>query len=178
MSEIWKSVEGHERLLEVSSFGNVRTLDRLVPINGGHKLEKGKILTLRLKKNGYLQVAVRFGNGNRKWFLVHRLVAIAFLPNPDKLSQVDHVNNDKADNKVVNLQWMTSKANCNKAYKDGMCSNEEKHYKAKLTKEQVIEIRNITGMLHREIASLYGVSRSTITVIRASKTWKYAEIEQ
>lgn len=184
MLEIWKSVENYEAYLEVSNLGNVRSLDRFVEhkisnqtgSTGKIKLRfvKGTCLIQKLKKNGYLQIAIRLPEGNRKWFLVHRLVASAFIDNSLKLAQVDHINNNKQDNRVVNLQWNSAKQNCNKAVKDGLCSNEEKHHKAKLTKEQILEIRNMKG-LHREIAKIYGVSRSTISTVKRLETWKYVE---
>lgn len=177
MQEIWHKVKDYEKYLEVSNLGNVRTIDRNVS-QGNHSLFiKGKLCSLRLKKNGYLQIDLRLGDKKRKWFLVHRLVAIAFIKNPKGLKTVDHINNNKQDNRVENLQWLTNKDNTNKAVKDGLCSNEEAHYKAKLTKEQIISIRQDSDF-HWKIAEKYKVARSTITAIKNKQTWKYVETEK
>ena len=71
-------------------------------------------------KGGYLRVKVNFGDRNKK-FMAHRLVALAFIPNkdPEKYTQVDHINNDRTDNRVENLQWVTPKQNTHLAFDRG-----------------------------------------------------------
>jgi NUMOD4 motif/HNH endonuclease len=171
MDEVWVPVKGYEGVIEVSNIGRVRTLNRESPLNGGTRLVKGQIANLQLKKNGYLQVAVRTP-GKRKWFLVHRLVAQAFIPNLEGLPQVNHIDANKQNNNASNLEWTNAAENQNHAVKFGLTSNEEDHYKAKLTREQVLEIREMSG-LHIDIAEKFGVNRSTVTCIKAKKTWKY-----
>ena len=107
--EIWRSVIGYEGLYEVSNTGLIRSLDRFV---GNRNRIKGKILSINIKKNGYCSVAL-FKYGKMKRYLVHRLVAQAFLPNPDNLPMVNHKNEDKSDNRVDNLEWCTAKYNLN-----------------------------------------------------------------
>lgn len=92
--EFWRDIEGYEGLYQVSNIGQVKSLKR------------NKILKPWKLKGGYLQVALS-KNGEAKRFLIHRLVAEAFLPNEDELPEVDHINSDKTDNRVANLQWIS-----------------------------------------------------------------------
>ena len=106
MEEIWKEVKDFEGLYEVSNFGNVRSLDRISK-DGRHL--KGKTLKQHNNIDGYLVVNLR--NNDSHSYFVHRLVAIAFIPNPGNKPQVNHIDEDKENNKVENLNWMTSKEN-------------------------------------------------------------------
>ena len=106
--EEWKSIPGYEGLYEVSSYGRVKSLERYKSNNGGIQLIKEKILKPHNTKKGYL--TVQFSN---KIFKVHRLVAEAFIPNPDNLPMVNHKDEDKTNNNVDNLEWCTAKYNSN-----------------------------------------------------------------
>lgn len=92
--EEWKSITGYEGLYEVSSYGRVRSLDRYVKSkSNSNRLQKGKVLSPTKHKTGYLVV-----NLKNKMFRVHRLVAQAFISNPEGLSQVNHKDEDKTNN--------------------------------------------------------------------------------
>lgn len=93
--EFWKDIEGYEGLYQVSNIGQVKSLI------------SNKILKPAPTKDGYLTV-ILCKNGKKKHFRVHRLVAAAFLPNEDELPEVDHINGDRADNRVCNLQWISN----------------------------------------------------------------------
>lgn len=114
--EIWRDVVGYEGLYQVSSMGRVKSLECW--LYNGHRyfLKREKILKpaedLRHKARGYLRVSL-FKDGKKKRFFVHRLVASAFIPNPENKPEVDHVNTIKTDNRLENLRWATSKENMN-----------------------------------------------------------------
>ena len=110
--EVWKPVAGYEGSYEVSSFGRVRSLERSEFIGPYIRLRKGKIMRQKLTKYGYLEVTL-FKNNKPSTKKVHRLVAEAFLPNPDNLPEVNHRDEDKTNNAVWNLEWCSSKYNMN-----------------------------------------------------------------
>ena len=96
--EIWRDIPGYLGLYKISNLGNVRRY--------------GRKQNLRcMERNGYF--VVHLSNGNAKWFYVHRLVALAFIPNPDALPQINHKNECKTDNRVENLEWCTAHYNTN-----------------------------------------------------------------
>lgn len=113
--EIWRKIEGFESY-EVSNMGRVRSLDRVSC--SGHKLT-GKVLIPTQNQYGYLIVSL-YKNGTRYIKRVHRLVSVAFIPNPEGKPQVNHIDGDKSNNRVSNLEWATAKENCQHAYNAGL----------------------------------------------------------
>lgn len=100
-TEVWKAIDGYEGLYEVSNFGRVRSLPR--------RTTSGRILKLEIKK-GYQYAHLR--NLEKSAHLrVHRLVANAFIPNPDNKPQINHINGNKTDNSASNLEWCTCSEN-------------------------------------------------------------------
>lgn len=116
--ETWRPIEGYDGY-EVSDAGRVRSLDRVITfIRAGktqHQHCKGRVLKLGKCTNAYLFVAL--GRGNQ--FLVHRLVALAFLPceNPDEMD-VNHKKGNRADNRAIKLEWLTRSANHEHAHRE------------------------------------------------------------
>lgn len=111
--EEWKNVIGYEGLYEVSNTGQVRSLDRYVKYSNGRiHLHKGKVLSSGKDKYGYLAVCLSC-NGKQKIIKIHRLVAEAFIPNPNNLPQVNHKDEVKTNNRVDNLEWCDHKYNVN-----------------------------------------------------------------
>lgn len=112
-NEVWRPVVGYEGLYEVSSEGRVRSLDRIcVHYSGGPQIRKGKLLTLQTDHKGYKKILLS-KDGTYKLWSVHRLVALAFIPNPNNYPCVNHKDENKANNSVDNLEWCTIKYNIN-----------------------------------------------------------------
>ena len=107
MEEIWKVIDGAPQYL-ISSFGRVKSLKR----------KEEKILSER-KVNGYKVVGINFGK-KRKQVKVHRLVAIAFIPNPEQKDQINHIDGNKQNNNVTNLEWCTRQENMKHAFENGL----------------------------------------------------------
>lgn len=124
--EIWKDIIGYEGLYQVSSLGRVRSLDRYVKYSNGQiHLHKGKVLSLVKSNLGYLLVSLCC-NGKYKSISVHRLVAQAFIENPDNLPEVNHRNEDKTDNRVENLEF------CDRSYNNNYGSRKDKERDTKI----------------------------------------------
>lgn len=111
MKEIWKDIPNYEGLYEVSNFGRVKSKDRtLLHARCGTQTRKGKLLSAAKSTSGYLRVTL-CKNNKTKTFSVHRLVAITFIPNPNNFPQVNHLDEDKTNNCVSNLEWCTQAYN-------------------------------------------------------------------
>ena len=118
--EEWKSIPGYEGLYEVSNLGRVRSVDRYVKyLNGMIHLHKGKVLSPGIRSDGYLQVSLCC-NGKYKTIAVHRLVAQAFIENPDNLPEINHKDEDKTNNSVDNLEW------CDRSYNNTYGTRQDK----------------------------------------------------
>lgn len=126
MEEIWKPVAGYEGLYEVSSLGRIKSLERF----SKEHWNNGTLCRTRIRErimkgtpdqDGYLDVALTDERGKQKYYRINRLVAIAFLPNPNNLPQVDHLNCVKDDNRAENLEWVSCRENIVRAWKAGRC---------------------------------------------------------
>ena len=115
MEEIWKDIRGYEGLYQVSNLGRVKSLDRIVIYSNGNKAKhKGKILKAKIRDDGYYQVRLS-KNDKQKNFMVHILVAKAFVKGYFDGAVVDHIIplKDGGTNEAINLRWCTQKENCN-----------------------------------------------------------------
>lgn len=122
-NEIWKSIEGYEGLYEVSNFGRIKSLPRYVILGNGKMCERlidEKILEQKTTtKFGYKKVSLN-KNKKQKTFVIHRLVASAFIPNPENKPQVNHKDGVKTNNNLENLEWVTASENQIHALKLGL----------------------------------------------------------
>ncbi len=146
--EIWKPVIGFEGYYEVSNSGNVRVLDKTwdcIGKNGqpSKGFQKGKILKLFLGSRGYYRVTLVAVGKKRVYEHIHRLVAKAFIPNPENKREVNHKDGNKLDNRVENLEWTTPQENSQHSILTGLVShkfNPKYEYK-KTTKRKLKRVR-------------------------------------
>lgn len=114
MEEVWKDVVGYEGFYQISSLGRVKSLERVVFDKDGIRrfCTTDKILAQSFNTQGYPQVSL-YAHGNQKNITVHRLVAETFISKPDSFSQVNHIDENKLNNAVSNLEWCTEQYNLN-----------------------------------------------------------------
>lgn len=105
MKEIWKDIKGYEGLYQISSLGNVKSLNY-------HRERREKLLNQELDIHGYYKITLWKNNVYKK-YSIHKLVAEAFIPNPNNCQYINHKNEIKTDNKIENLEWCTAKYNVN-----------------------------------------------------------------
>lgn len=116
-NEIWKKVVGYEMYYEVSNYGNIKTLERFIKNGQFSHLKKSKILKSGTNSDGYKTV-VLYGEKSKKSFKVHQLVAVAFIENTYNLEMVNHKDENKLNNCVENLEWVTRRENGVHRYKN------------------------------------------------------------
>lgn len=177
MSEIWKAIEGYEGLYEVSNLGRVRNLDK---VDSMGRFWKGKILTACQQRGNYLYVQLS-KDGKQKPMKIHRLVAKAFIPNPDNKPQVNHKDCNKANNRADNLEWVTNQENIDHGKRNGRFKGRSNpgssNGRAKLTESDIIEIRRTCVKGSREygmvaLGEKYGVSSTQINRIVSGESWQ------
>ena len=118
MREEWRDIKGFEGYYQVSNLGQIRSVDRKIYQSHNQKDSnyKSKLRKPTVDKHGYLEINLCKGSKSKK-YLVHRLVANAFIPNPNNYPQVNHIDENKHNNFVDNLEWCTPKYNSNYGYR-------------------------------------------------------------
>ena len=146
MTEIWKDIKGYEGLYQVSNLGRVKSLDRIVHCkNGTIKFCKGMIL--HTFKNNYLFVRLS-KDSTYKTKYIHKLVAQAFIPNPDDLPEINHKDENKLNNDINNLEWCTIAYN--NAYGTRTERTRKRVYQLDLNKN-IIKLWDGIGIASREL---------------------------
>lgn len=120
MEEVWKDVVGYEGLYQISNLGRIISVARSYIDRTGIKYnKKSNFMNYGIANNGYYSVMIR-RNGTAKLSLVHRLLAIAFIPNPNNYSCINHIDGNKLNNSISNLEWCTYSKNNTHAYTVGL----------------------------------------------------------
>ena len=114
--EIWKPISNYDGLYEISNKGQIKSVGRYIKSNHNNvRFQKEKIRKLTVNNKGYVTVRL-CKNGKYKTFLVHRLVAETFIPNPLGYNEINHKDEDKTNNKVDNLEWCSHDYNINYSF--------------------------------------------------------------
>lgn len=160
-TEIWKRHPEYP-FVEVSTFGGVRTLDRVVSNGKGTRLVKGHVLK-QCQYNGYLRVGISI-NGNLVHKRVHRLVAQTFISNPDNLPQVNHKDCNRANNCVSNLEWCDNAYNVRYREKYGISQTGHPVYAINLKTTEVSRFKS-----QMEASRVFGISHGNIVEVIKGK---------
>jgi hypothetical protein len=164
--EVWKDIQGYEGLYQVSDFGRVRSFKR----------SSGHVVLKQNNTRGYMQVVLSNSDRVRQTYSVHRLVATAFIPNPDKLPVINHVDRNRGNNRVSNLEWTTASLNVLHTYKVYHAVRGDEHYISKLSEsdaQNVYELAWSGTLTQSKIATLFNVSRSTVETIKHGHAWNH-----
>lgn len=163
MMEEWRPIKNYEGLYEVSNLGKVRIV------------KTGGVRKASVTPFGYYRLCLSRNDRMESRFL-HRLVIEAFKECPEGKTMVNHINGDKLDNRLENLEWVTASENVNHAYKLGLMNKKgENNGRNKLTVQKVVEIKNMLKSKEPQvrIAKKYGVTPGTIWKIKFKKIWNY-----
>lgn len=171
----WAAVAGYEGLYEVSDLGQVRRIGRAARNGRGHGggARIGRILRPLPHRGGYRAVQL-WKDGSMRRFLLHVIVARAFLGVPPEGTEVNHIDGVKPHNAANNLEYVTRTGNMEHAYRTGLRASGEQHPWSKLSAEQVAEIRKIhaTGEMGcRKLGRRFGVAKATIQLIINGRNW-------
>jgi hypothetical protein len=183
--EIWLPCPyGYENYYEVSNLGRVKTKAVFIRHDGNFSEYGGYIKHLKVRNqqtNRYGYKTIKLCKlGTCKQYRVHRLVAKAFLPNENPNDQVNHIDGDKTNNTVINLEYVTCQENMKHAWETGLVNKDHtvgsRHHNALLNEQLVIEIRSLYakgGYTQKELAEIYGVKFGTIKDVLTNRTWKH-----
>lgn len=158
--EVWKTVEGFPDY-QISNLGRVRS-----------GIRKKGLLNQSRTSRGYKKVSL-WRNGAMKTGLIHRLVASAFLPNPNDLTDVNHKDGNKQNNCVDNLEWSSRSTNQKHAYTHNLYSRSNGSSK-RLSRTEAMQVLSLrkSGMPQKEIAIQFGITEGAVSHIVNGRTWK------
>ena len=176
LPEQWRPIPGYEGLYEASSHGRIRSLPRIAKGPRGHHRLKGKVLsTPPLREYPVVQLSKA---GRATSFRVHVLVAVAFLGDHRRDKVVNHIDGDKSNNHLSNLEWVTYSDNTTFSVLEKTLDRPELPPRAprtgRLTAEEVRAIRRLAGRYrHKTLAAHFGVHYNTITGIVHGRTYRH-----
>ena len=172
MKEIWKDVKDYEGLYQVSNKGKIKSLRRkttFVYKRGGQHTISEKYIKLFKNKYGYLKCYL-YKSGKREIFQLHRIVAEAFIPNPDNLPQVNHKDENKSNNNINNLEWCTNKYNAEYSKNKAIIQYDKNSNKITEWRSQ-LKASKKTGISNKDISLCCRGKRKTA----GGYIWKFKE---
>lgn len=178
-NEVWKDIEGYEGYYQVSDHGRVKSLDRYV----GHLGKNKALKKSRVFRNGWMNkslIVCLSKEDQSKGFLIYRLVAKAFIPNPLEKPEVNHLDGNRYNNHISNLEWATRSENEKHAYDTGLYISRKgsQMHCAKLNESQISEIKDLfkQGVSRKNIASAFKIDYSQACKIIKGSSWKHLHI--
>lgn len=169
--EKWRDVVGYEGIYKVSNKGVVRSLDRkILRSDGVEVFKKGQILATKINDRGYVEVKLS-KDGYGVYKKVHRLVSEAFIENPLNKEEVNHIDCDKTNNNVTNLEWVTHSENQVHAHREGLYKREgSNNSQSILTEEMVSDIRCKKEKGHK-LNNIYEEYKNIIGIACFKSVW-------
>jgi hypothetical protein len=161
MIEQWKDIVGYEGLYQVSSLGRIKSVDKVCGKRRG--IVKSKMIAIQDNGNGYFNAAL-YSNGKMKRIYVHRLVADAFLGKENGKEYVNHIDGNKSNNSLSNLEWCTRSENMKHAYDNGLAVQYERSGTKNPAARVVIDLQS--GVFYetmKEVSELYKISVSYLS---------------
>lgn len=172
MSEMWRDIEGYEGYYQVSDKGNIRSMDRYVKgKNNSRCFHKGADRKLQVSHKGYFNIILQ-KEGKKKQYQVHRLVAQAFIPNLENKPQVNHIDCNKQNNGVSNLEWATQQENMDHAKENNLFGETSKAQrkafmenivKAQESRKKAVRQYDLNGVFIKEYHSIAKAAKKTGT---------------
>ena len=160
MEEIWLPITGYEDRYLVSNLSRIKSVPDIVTMKDG-KVRKRKSMVLKTHKRGRYISKSLFKEGVSKSHTIHRLVALAFIPNPENKPHINHIDNNTYNNHVSNLEWVTQKENLKHAYDQGRMSKPPVKY---ISSEKLEKARELLdkGVTRRDVECQLGMASQTI----------------
>lgn len=173
--ETWKVVEISPQYM-ISNYGRVKSIERTVCHfrKGRMVCRKYESKILRIIKDVYYRVGLKNNNKEQqKQYSIHRLIAMAFIPNPQNKPFVNHIDGNKHNNTIENLEWCTYRENLDHAIKSNLVPYGVRSPKSKLKEDEVVVIKKYLseGVTCKDIAKKFNVNISTISLIKKGKNW-------
>lgn len=174
-TEQWFPISFIDEPYEISDLLRIKKLPRITRNKQSSFMTKERIISPWIAKTNYYSIKIKT-NGKNKSFLLHRIIALCFIPNKENKPYINHINGIKTDNRIENLEWCTASENVKHALKNGLLISfkGENHSCSKLTEKQVLEIRKLKGtMTQNKIGELFGVKYQIIGSILRNENWKH-----
>ncbi len=165
MMEIWREIPGYDGLYLASNTGKIKSFSRY---------KEGKELSGdKLNKKGYKRVNIK-----NKAYLLHRLIALTFIPNPYNKEQINHIDSNKLNNSIENLEWVSNQENRDHAVKNNLIAKGETQGQSKLFEKDILQIFKLKedGLSQSKIAKIFNVKQQAIYKILNRQRWKHVKV--